>query len=139
MLLVLRMISQNGQQVGAGEQVARLMSPAFQLSREQTSCLILRFKALAQLRVMLGYMNSSGSYEEKLLHRNVEPMSSVDFFTLRRDVGGFAVEGQLFVLVFESRSQQPNMDLVIISEIQLEENQCDCTNLFPSYTVYSKN
>ena len=135
MLLILRMKSQNGGQVGIGEQMARLMSPAFQLSKEKTSCLVLRFKALAQLSVMLGYVKSNGRYEERLVHRNLKPMSSVDFFTLRRDVGGFTVEGQQFVLVFESRGQQLNGDLVIISEIQLQENQCNCKNL--SY-VYRK-
>ena len=122
------MKSQNGGQVGVGEQVARLMSPAFQLSKEKTSCLVLRFKALAQLRVMLGYVNSSGRYEERLLHRNLKPMFPLDFFTLRRDVGGVTVEGQQFVLIFESKGQQLNGDLVIISKIELQENQCSCKN-----------
>ena len=126
LLLVLRMKSESaGEKTG----LARLMSPAFQLSSSKTSCLVFRFKALSPLRVLLGYVNISGGgrYEERLLHRNVEPLSFENFLTLQRDVGGqTGVEGQQFVLVFESRVQPLGGDLVIISKIQLQENKCNC-------------
>ena len=128
MLLVLQMKSQSGGKMG----LARLMSPAFQLSNRKTSCLVFQFKAFAPLRVLLGYVNISGGggYEERLLHRNLEPLSAYNFVTLQRNVGGqTGVEGQQFVIVFESRGQHLIGDLVIIREIRLQENQCNCTIL----------
>src|SRR6218665_659485 len=125
MLLVLQMKSQSGGKPG----LARLMSPAFQLSNRKASCIVFQFKAFAPLRVLLGYVNISGGgrYEERLLHRSVKPLASYDFFTLQRDVGGqTGVEGQQFVLVFESRGQDLIGDLVIIREIRLQENKCNC-------------
>ena len=112
--------------------LARLISPAFQVINSKTSCLVFRFKALSPLRVLLGYVSigGGGRYEERLLHRNVRPLSSVDFLTLQRDIEGqTGVEGQQFVLIFESRVQPLGGELVIISKIQLQENQCNCKKL----------
>jgi len=128
MLLVLQVRSPCGQTLG----LARLMSPAFQLSNRKTSCLVFQFKAFAPLRVLLGYVNISGGggYEERLLHRSVKPMAYYNFLTLQRDVGGHTgVEDQQFVLVFESRGQHLVGELVIIREIRLLENPCNCTML----------
>lgn len=128
-------LSSHSGQIYTDVNIAKFASPTFRITRP--SCITFAFIAQAEFYVKLAYL-VEGRYKEKLLHRNIQSMMSVQqFYTLSRDIDVIPADGHQFVLILEARCSVPGEQLTV-DEVLVTPHPCTGeTQCFEYYCIHS--